>query len=105
MPHINDLLQDIGGYDYVTALDLSMGFYHFQLSQRLSNMTTFMLPFGLFKYRRLPMGLSVSPDLMQSKMDQLFGDCNHIKVYMDDILIFTKGSFEQHLKDVDQVLS
>jgi hypothetical protein len=29
MPHIVDLIQDIGNYTYVTALDLSMGYYHF----------------------------------------------------------------------------
>jgi hypothetical protein len=104
MPHITDLLQDIGPYTYVTALDLSMGFYHFELSDETSEMATFMLPFGLFKYKRLPMGLSVSPDLLQSKMAQLFSDCSNIKIYMDDILIFSNGSFEEHLKQVDMAL-
>jgi hypothetical protein len=27
MPHINDMIQDVGQYKYVTALDLSMGYY------------------------------------------------------------------------------
>ena len=51
MPHITDLLQDVGQYKYVTALDLSMGYYHFRLNDELSDMSTFMLPFGIFKYR------------------------------------------------------
>ena len=74
MPHITDLLQDVGQYKYVTALDLSMGYYHFRLNDELSDMSTFMLPFGIFKYPRLPMGLSVSPDIFQEKMAKLFGD-------------------------------
>ena len=31
MPHVMDLIHDIGKYDYVTALDLSMAFYHFRI--------------------------------------------------------------------------
>jgi len=34
MPHIADLLQDIGRYSYVSALDLSMGYYHFKLARQ-----------------------------------------------------------------------
>jgi hypothetical protein len=82
-----------------------MGFSHFELSEELSNMSTFILPFGLFKYKRLSMvGLCVSPDVMQSKMTQLFNDCSHIKVYMDDILLFTKGTYGEHLNQVDEAL-
>ena len=65
MPHITVMIQDIGSYTYVTALDLSMGYYHFRLNDETSELSTFMLPFGLYKYRRLPMGLSISPDLFQ----------------------------------------
>lgn len=60
VPHIMDLIQDIGTYKYVTALDLSMEYYHFRLSEELSEMLMFMLPFGLFKYKWLPMGLHIS---------------------------------------------
>lgn len=105
MPHIMDLIQDIGSYDYVTAIDLSMAFYHFELSPKASEMTTFMLPFGLFKYRRLAMGLSISPDVLQGHMARLFADQSHIKVYMDDLLVFTKGGYSNHLEAVDKALS
>jgi len=100
MPHVADLIQDIGSYTYVTALDLSMGYYHFRLSDELSDMSTFMLPFGLYKYRRLPMGLSVSPDLFQERMSKLFGDIPWIKVFIDDLLIFSNGTYEDHLEKV-----
>jgi hypothetical protein len=104
MPHITDMLQDIGQYTYVTAIDLSMGFYHFLLDQAAQDMSTFMVPFGLFKFRRLPMGLSVSPDIFQGAMARLFVDCPNVKVYMDDLLIFSHGSFEDHLEKVNEAL-
>jgi hypothetical protein len=100
MPHVTDLIQDIGSYTYVTALNLSMGFYHFQLSQELLDMSTFMLPFGLYQYLRLPMGLCVSPDIFQEHMFKLFADIPWIKVYIDDILIFSNGTYEDHMEKV-----
>ena len=104
MPHIMDLLQDIGKYRYVTALDLSMGYYHFRLSDALADLSTFMLPFGLYRYRRLPMGLNVSPDLFQERLSKLFADLQYMKVYLDDLLIFSNGSYEDHLAKVDEAL-
>lgn len=104
MPHIADLIQDVGPYKYVTALDLSMGYYHFKLSADLAEMSTFMLPFGLYKYKRLPMGLSISPDLFQEKLFKLFADLPFIRVFIDDLLIFSNGTYEDHLKKVSRVL-
>ena len=104
MPHIADLLQDVGTYKYVTALDLSMGYYHFRLSEQLSRMSTFMLPFGLYRYKRMAMGLSISPDFFQEKLSQLFSDLPYIKIYLDDLLIFSNGTYEDHLKKVHEVL-
>ena len=104
MPHITDLIQEVGPYTYVTALDLSMGYYHFRLDDKLCDMSTFMLPFGLFKYRRLPMGLSVSPDIFQERMAKLFADVPYIKVYLDNLLIFSNGTYEDHLAKVKLAL-
>jgi hypothetical protein len=104
MPNVADLIQDVGPYTYVTALDLSMGYYHFRLSDKLSDMSTFMLPFGLFKYRRLPMGLNISPDLFQEKISKLFADMPYVRTYLDDLLIFSNGTYKDHLAKVDRVL-
>ncbi|KAG7357555.1 reverse transcriptase RNA-dependent DNA polymerase [Nitzschia inconspicua] len=105
MPHIADMIQDIGPYTYVTALDLSMGFYHFRLNEAASKLSTFMLPWGLYRYLRLPMGLCVSPDIFQANMARLFADMPNVRVYIDDILIFTNGSYEDHLHQVRRALT
>jgi hypothetical protein len=50
------------------------------------------------------MGLNISPDVFQQHMVQLFGDLNFVKCYLDDILIFTNGTFEDHMHKVLLVL-
>ena len=62
------------------------------------------MPWGKYAYLRLPMGLSVAPDVFQHKMDEILGDLPFVLVYIDDVLIFTKGTFEQHLQHLDIVL-
>jgi Reverse transcriptase (RNA-dependent DNA polymerase) len=104
MPHIIDMLNDIGSYTYVTALDLSMGYYHFELDDELKDLCTFMLPTGLYRYLPLPMGLNISPDLFQEKMEKLFCDMPNMKIYIDDLLIFSNGSYEDHLAKVKNAL-
>jgi len=81
-----------------------MGYNHFRLGDKLSEMPTFMLPFGIYKYKRMAMGLSISPDFFQEKLSTLFNDMPYIKVYLDDLLIFSNGTYEDHAKKVHRVL-
>ena len=50
------------------------------------------------------MGLKISADVFQRELSMLFQDMPYVLVYMDDVLIITKGSYEQHLKAVKNVL-
>ena len=104
IPHIMDILQDIGPYKYVTALDLSMGYYHCKLSEATSELTTFMLDIGCYKYLRMPMGLNVSSDEFQKMMTQLFVDLSFVHAFIDDVIITSNGTYEDHINKVSQVL-
>ena len=56
-------------------------------------MTTIVTEFGKFEYNRLPMGMCASGDIFQAKVDELLGDFEGIKTYIDDILVLGKGIF------------
>jgi Reverse transcriptase (RNA-dependent DNA polymerase) len=85
-------------------MDLNIGFWAIQLSRYSQQLCTIVLPWGKYKYLRLPMGLSGSPNIYQEKMSNLFMDMLEVVVYIDDILVITKGSFKEHLKKVEEVL-
>jgi len=42
--------------------------------------------------------LSMSPDLFQANMQMLLADLPFVKVYLDDVLIFSNGSYQDHMK-------
>ena len=50
------------------------------------------------------MGLCNSPDIFQEKTNELFPDLETVLAYIDDLLIITNESFENHLLEVDKVL-
>ena len=104
IPKIQDLLLKLEGFQYATSLDLNMGYYHIKLDPESSRLCTIVLPWGKYEYLKLPMGLCNSPDIFQEKMNELFAGFDYVRAYIDDLLIITKGSFEEHLKQLDTVL-
>ena len=68
LPKIQDLLQKLSGFQCITALDLSMGYYHIPLDEESRKLCTTILPWGKFMYLHLLMGIKTSPDIFQSAM-------------------------------------
>ena len=82
-----------------------MGYYHIELTLGSSALCMIVLPWGKYEYVKLPMGLCNSPDIFQEKMNELFADLEVVKAYIDDLLIITKGSWQDHLDKLEIVLA
>jgi hypothetical protein len=104
IPNIGDLLAKLEGFTFATAIDLNMGYYNIRLTPDASSLCTIVTPWGKYKYLRLPMGVSCAPDIFQDRINDLLGDLEFVRAYLDDLLVLTKGSFEDHLKDLEVVL-
>jgi hypothetical protein len=105
LPKISDLLRKLSGFKYATATDLSMGYYHIPLDLEASKLCITRLPWGKYQYKRLPMGVKTSPDIFQRIMYELLGHIPNIQVYLDDIIITSNGTFEEHAAAImEQVL-
>jgi transposase InsO family protein len=104
LPKISDLLYKLEGFKYATAIDLSMGYYHIPLDEESQALCTTILPWGKYRYLRLPMGVASAPDIFQSIMDSLLCDLPFCRVYIDDVLILSNGTFEDHMAKLEIVL-
>ena len=49
-----------------------MGYYNIQLSEDTSNLCTIVLHWRGYRYKRLTMGVSNSPDIFQHTINNLF---------------------------------
>ncbi len=101
---ISTTLQELEGFTYATALELHMGYYTIRLDSMAVEMCTIIFPFGKYSYLRLPMGMSGSADIFQAETMDLMETLEYVQAYNDDLLCITRGSLEDHLDKLEEVL-
>lgn len=74
---------------------MGFGFWQMKLDEASSDLTTFMTPFGRFKFNRVPFGINSAPEMFQRNMVQIFGDLPNVIIYFNDIGVLGE-SFEEH---------
>ena len=94
----------IGQFQYATAIDLVMGYYSVSLAPKAKEKCVICLPWDLYQYEVLPMGLIVSSYVFQEAMGNLMLDLENVYCYLDDVIVIRNSSFENHLAQVDEVL-
>ena len=71
LPTIEDIATRLHGAKVFTVHDVRHGFWHVRLDDRSSYLTTFHTPFGRYRYKRMPFGISSAPEVFQKKMHEL----------------------------------
>ena len=65
LPTIEDIATHLHGANVFTKLDVRSGFWHIVLDKKSSYLTTFQAPFGRFRWKRMPFGISSAPEVFQ----------------------------------------
>ena len=92
---------------HITTVDVSHAFYQIPLAEKAQPLTAFYSDAHGKRYcfQRAPQGLKNSPLQLKLLMDHLLGDMMDTVIhYVDDIMIATNGSFEDHMAAFDKVL-
>ncbi len=104
LPNLEDVAPKLAGALWFSTLDAECGFFQFALDEEIAALTTFITPFGRFRFNRLPMGISCAPEIFQQKMSDMLKDLPGCVVIMDDILVFGKTETE-HDANLARVLA
>ena len=51
------------------------------------------------------MGLCNSPDIFRAKINKIINSLDYVRTYIDDLLIISNKSLEEHIKNLDRDLS
>ena len=70
LPTIDDLLPELANAKVFSKVDLSNGYWHCELDEGSSLLTTFVTPYGRYRWLRLPFGTKVSSEIFQRKLNE-----------------------------------
>ncbi|GMG16831.1 unnamed protein product [Phytophthora fragariaefolia] len=89
-----------------TSLDLHAGYWQLAVAQEDRPKTAFTTRRGLFRFCRMPFGLCNAPSTFQRLMDCVLRGLTWVccLVYLDDVIIFSKGSVARHVVELAVVL-
>ena len=98
LPRIQQLLEKAGGHQVYSALDATQAYFNIRIEPKSRKVTAFATPNGLYQFRRMPFGLSVSPAVYSRFIAVALNKLGtkSINTYLDDVLIFS-NSLHQHV--------
>uniref|UniRef100_A0A0A9W9U6 RNA-directed DNA polymerase n=3 Tax=Lygus hesperus TaxID=30085 RepID=A0A0A9W9U6_LYGHE len=102
LPKVDYELGLLSGAKFFTKLDANNGFWQVELEEESRDLTTFLTPFGRFRFLRLPFGISSAPEYYQKKISNLLEGKKNAINHMDDILVWgsTQEEHDTCLKKV-----
>ena len=103
IPTFDEVVSKFSGAVYFSKLDAKSGFYQIPLDERSRDLTTFITPLGRYRFKRLPMGICVAPEIFQRKMMELLEGLPGVECFLDDIVV-SGSSEEEHDKNLGKVL-
>ena len=74
----------------MTVLNCNKGYWHQELDEASSYLTTFYTEFGRYQYTVMLFGTTIASDVFQRKLDQCFGHLQNIIVIADNIMVVGK---------------
>ena len=107
LPLIAELVDKVPGNDWYSTMDIRWGYNNVRIKDGNQWKAAFKTNQGLFEPTVMFFGLTNSPGTFQMMMDDIFRAElaeGWMKVYMDDILVATKGSKDYHFSKIRIIL-
>jgi hypothetical protein len=102
LPRIDETLEALGGAVLFSTLDLKAGYWQIKMAEKDKEKTAFTTKQGLYQFVRMPFGLTNAPSTFQRMMNSVLRGLTWTTclVYLDDIVVYTKGSIERHIVEL-----
>uniref|UniRef100_A0A0K0FFP3 Integrase catalytic domain-containing protein n=1 Tax=Strongyloides venezuelensis TaxID=75913 RepID=A0A0K0FFP3_STRVS len=93
----NKIFLELKNFNHISKIDLSNAFHQLSVNKDNREYFAFHSQLGIMQYKRLIIGGKNSTILFQLAMERTFKSIEqYIKIFVDDIIILTPGSFEFH---------
>lgn len=104
LPTVEECLAQLSGSKFFSKIDAVKSYFQVLLSENSKDLTTFITPFGRFRFNRMPMGMNSSSEVFQRKMATILSGIKGCINHVDDTLVHGK-TIEEHDANLRQVLT
>lgn len=104
MPDQDLIMTRISKSKYFTKIDLSCGYWQIPIDEQSKPITAFQTSKGLMQFKVIPFGLINASATFNRMMRKLFNHAANVEMFVDDVLIHTKG-WEEHIETLRKVLN
>ena len=85
-------MAQLAGAKVLSKLDAKSGFWQLKLTPSSSQLCTFATPFGRYRFKRLPFGITSAPEVYHRTIHGIFEDLPGVDTSMDDIIIWGEST-------------
>ena len=105
LPNIGEMLERLLGAKIFSKIDLRAGYQQIRIHEEDISKTAFRTRYGHYEFLVMPFGLTNAPATFQALMNDIFRPLldKCVIVYIDDILLFSKG-IPEHLNQMKEIL-
>ena len=89
---LDDVLPSMNNAKIFSKLDVHEAFWHVELDEQSSILTTMITPYGRYRWARLPFGLKVSSEIFQKRLNESLEGINGVICVADDIIVVGCGT-------------
>ena len=107
IPRVEELVERVAGKKYYASLDLKDAYFQITLHPDSRDLTTFSDGVQLYRFTRLPFGLSCAPAIFTRQMVEILDEVirkGYCLNYLDDLLIWG-NSIEELSHRLDEIFS
>jgi predicted aspartyl protease len=106
LPLIYETLQNVGRAKWFSKLDVIAAFHKIRIAKGDEWKTAFRTRYGLYEWLVTPFGLANAPSTFQRYINWALRDYldDFCSAYVDDILVYTDGTLNEHREHVRKVI-
>ena len=100
---MQDIASEFRGKKIFSNLDLRDGYWQIQLDKESSLLCTFNIPFGRYRFTRMPFRIKSASEVFQKQNEATFANIPGLHIVADDLII-AADNIDEREKTLHQVL-